>query len=202
MDDDTPQGDVDAPETGTETPPAEPSTPPVGEPAFPANTPVAEMTDAQAAAYWKEQSRKHEGRAKDNHAELEKLRRGQLSDQEQAVANARDEGRSEALREASLTIVAAKLEAAGVGVDDIADLDLSKFLTPDGEVDAAKVSATCERFAKRSRIPTGSADAGPQGDTPAEPSIDEQIAKATKEGDITTVIALNNQKLAMSAGLS
>ena len=151
MDDDTPQGDVDAPETGTETPPAEPSTPPVGEPAFPANTPVAEMTDAQAAAYWKEQSRKHEGRAKDNHAELEKLRRGQLSDQEQAVANARDEGRSEALREASLTIVAAKLEAAGVGVDDIADLDLSKFLTPDGEVDAAKVSATGERFAKRSR---------------------------------------------------
>ncbi len=34
------------------------------EPAYPANTPVAEMNDAQAAAYWKAQSRKHEQRVK------------------------------------------------------------------------------------------------------------------------------------------
>jgi len=199
---DQPEGIVDAPETPTVEPQEQvPPAPPVNDRGFPDATPVAEMTAEQQVAYWKHQARRHESTSKKNHEELETLRKQGMSDQERAVEEAREAGRNEANAAATVRVVAAELKAAGVPADDIADLDLSKFLTSEGEVDADKVSATGARFSQRARIPSGSIDAGPQGDTPPEPSLDQQIAAATQRGDTAAVIALNNQKLAAVAGI-
>lgn len=181
-------------------PPAEPPT--EDSDGYPAGTPVSEMSPEQAAAYWKAQARKHEGRAKDNHAELEKLRRDQMTEQERALTDAVDSARTEARREMVNEIVQARLEAAGVPADDIADLDLSKFVNQDLTVDADKVAATGARFKQRTPSVIGTADGGPQGGTPTPPSIDQQIAEAQQKGDAETLIRLNNLKLAELAGLA
>lgn len=72
-------------------------------PAFPANTPVAEMTVDQQAAYWKHQSRQHEGRvkafgdltpdaAREAIQERDKLKNEKLTADEKAVEAAKAEG--------------------------------------------------------------------------------------------------------------
>jgi hypothetical protein len=106
--------------------PAPPDAPPV-EPAtgFPADTPVAEMTVDQQAAYWKHQSRKHEERARSREdydavkakaAELDKLREQQMTEQEKAAAKAHEaglaEGHQRALTELSTKYTRAMLETA------------------------------------------------------------------------------------------
>ncbi|YCU50355.1 hypothetical protein ACRYGS_09580 [Mycobacteroides abscessus] len=76
---------------------------------FPADTPVAQMTDAQQAAYWKHYSREHEGKAKafttlgvtpeqiqqlqERNAELEKA---QLNASELALKEATDKAAADA----------------------------------------------------------------------------------------------------------
>lgn len=175
-----------------ETPPAQPPAPATG---YPENTPVAEMKPEEQAAYWKAQSRKHEGRATSASAELEKLRNAGLSEQEQAIEKARNEGRTEAAKEAAVEVAKAKLEAAGVPADKVGDLNLSSVLDDDGKIDPVKVAELAARH-KAAPAPTpGSADGGPQGDTPTTPDLDAQIAAAQKAGDVALVIALQNQKL-------
>jgi alanyl-tRNA synthetase len=94
--------------------PAPPDAPPV-EPAtgFPADTPVAEMTVDQQAAYWKHQSRKHEERARSREdydavkakaAELDKIREQQMSETEKAVTKAREEALAEGKRQAAAEV--------------------------------------------------------------------------------------------------
>jgi alanyl-tRNA synthetase len=96
-----------APPDPAPAPPAPPA-PPV-EPAtgYPTDTPVAEMTTEQQAAYWKHQSRKHEERARSREdydavkakaAELDKLREQQMSEQEKAAAKAHEAGLAEGRR--------------------------------------------------------------------------------------------------------
>jgi DNA-binding helix-hairpin-helix protein with protein kinase domain len=100
-------------------PPAEPAT------GFPADTPVAEMTTEQQAAYWKHQSRKHEERARSREdydavkakaAELDKIREQQMSEQEKAVNKAREEalaeGKRQAMTDLSTKYTRAMLETA------------------------------------------------------------------------------------------
>lgn len=91
----------------------EPNEPTVNEHGFPDATPVAEMTAAHQAAYWKHHARKHEARANSvpDPAELERLRAAdeelksrkaaELSDVErvQAEKTAADEARAAAERE-------------------------------------------------------------------------------------------------------
>jgi len=69
---------------------------------FPANTAVAEMSDRQAAAYWRNQSKVQQGRVPSDLAELQRkaaeldqLRASQRTDAEKAADEARDAGRSE-----------------------------------------------------------------------------------------------------------
>jgi hypothetical protein len=90
---------------------------------------------------WKALARKHEDRAKANSSaakELEQLRQASMSDLEKAVAIARQEARTEALRESGTRLVDAsvRLAAAGRGVDVDAlldGLDRNRFLTDEGE---------------------------------------------------------------------
>jgi len=154
----------------------------------------------QEATKWKALARKHEKQAKVNAAELDKLRKAGLSDQEKAVEDAREAARAEARTEFGAKLAAAELKAAGVPRDIVEDLDLSRFLDDQGEVDTDKVAAHAKKYADLTRPSHGSADGGPQGGTPAEKSLDDQIAAARKGGNIDLAISLNNQKLAALAG--
>lgn len=132
------------------------------EPDFPPNTPVAEMTDKQAAAYWKHQSRKHEARAgqradydeiKKKADEYDALAAASRTEQERAVETAKNEGaeaaRAEERSKAAVRVVDAEMRAAGaargVTTEQLAPLleplDRTKFLTDTGEVDMEKVTS-------------------------------------------------------------
>jgi hypothetical protein len=142
--------------------------PPPADPGFPTGTPVADMTVDQQAAYWKHQSRKHEDRSKafgdltpEALAELrEKAEKQEAfeyelsSEAEKRAADARREARAEADAEYRPRLVEAKFEALSAGRIEpeklatiLEPLDLSKFLTTDGTVDAAKVSAYVDGIA-------------------------------------------------------
>ena len=124
---------------------------------YPENTPVADMTVEQQAAYWKAQSRKHEARvkARDDYdeikakaAELDDYKRQQMTEQERAVEAAREAGRNEARAESANTLVEAEIRVATAGrlTDDqrtalLDGLDRARFLTDGGVVDNAKVQA-------------------------------------------------------------
>lgn len=101
------------------------------------------------AEKWQTLARKHEERAKSNSSaakELEQLRQQSMSDTEKAVAQARAEGRAEALAVASGRVAAAEIRAAATGRmsdDQIEALleatNLAVFIDDQGEVDRTKV---------------------------------------------------------------
>lgn len=132
---------------------------------FPADTPVAEMTDAQQAAYWKAQSRKHENRVKSmgdysdlksKASEYDKFLEESKTQAERDVEVARAEGRTEALKESTGRLVQAEFKAAAAGrLSDeqrdelLASLDTSKFVTADGEPDDERIRAFVAAIAPR-----------------------------------------------------
>lgn len=129
-----------------------------GNKGFPADTPVAEMTPDQQAAYWKDKARKHETRANERSdydtvkAELDRLKAESMSEQEKAVAAAKAEGektgRTAAAQEVGSKMVDAHISAAvtaGRMTQDQADtilegLDRTKYLTKDHDVDTEKLT--------------------------------------------------------------
>lgn len=142
---------------------------------FPADTPLAEMTPAQQAAYWKDKAQVHETRNKDllkitdgkygdelktELAELKKLKDQNLTESERAVEAAKAEARTSVLAEVGNKLAAAEFRAALAHVDGerreriIGRLNLPDFITEDGDVDTAKVRETAADLA-----PTGK-DAG------------------------------------------
>lgn len=134
-----------------------------GDKGYPDNTPVAEMTTAQQAAYWKAQSRKHEDRAKaradyddlkTKAAELDKLKQSQMSEQEKAVEAAKTDARKAALVEVGAKLVDAEIRAVSAGrlSDDqrtvlLDGLDRTRFLTAEGDVDTDKVKTFVDGIA-------------------------------------------------------
>jgi DNA-binding helix-hairpin-helix protein with protein kinase domain len=117
--------DTGAPPAPAPAPPAPPALPVEPATGFPADTPVAEMTVDQQAAYWKHQSRKHEERARSREdydavkakaAELDKIREQQMSETEKAVNKAREEalaeGKRQAMTDLSTKYTRAMLETA------------------------------------------------------------------------------------------
>lgn len=93
-----------------------------------------------------------EKQAKAATAELQKLRDASMNEQDKAVAAARAEGRTEALRDAGARLVDAEVRAAaaGRGVDTDAlleGLDRSKFLDAEGEPDRDAIVAFMDRLA-------------------------------------------------------
>jgi hypothetical protein len=168
----TPQGDTTTHESATSSSSSTNDTSSTSsDDGYPKDTPVAEMSVAQQAAYWKAMSRKHESRAKqlgtpdeikklrDDAAELDKLRHASMGEQEKAVAEARKAASDETARSYALRLVAAEFRAATAGrlereelAHTLEPLDLSKFLNDSGEVDVDKVSAYAQRIAPTEAI--------------------------------------------------
>ncbi|SIB01655.1 Uncharacterised protein [Mycobacteroides abscessus subsp. bolletii] len=130
---------------------------------FPADTPVAQMTDAQQAAYWKHYSREHEGKAKafttlgvtpeqiqqlqERNAELEKA---QMDAGELALKEATDKAAADARAATEADwkpkLLASQLKSAASQVlsgDQLTEwldsVDPDKFVGGNGEIDESKV---------------------------------------------------------------
>jgi hypothetical protein len=130
-----------------------------GDLGFPKETPIAQMTAEQQAAYWKHQARKHESRVnaigdveklRADSAELERIRREGMSDNDKALADARAEAdaaaRADERAKGTTKIFAATFRAAIAGRIEaekvsglIEPLNPQHFLTSEGEVDTDKV---------------------------------------------------------------
>lgn len=122
-----------------------------------------------------------EKRAKDAETELQKFREANQSEAEKALAAARKEGEAAARAASAPKLVAAEFKAAAAGrltaeqlAGFIEDLDLTKYLTEDGEVDTERVAKKVDLLApeKREQTPpfhggarkTASARAGSLGE--------------------------------------
>ena len=132
---------------------------------YPKDTPVAEMTPEQQAAYFRNSKDKWEGRfrnlvgdrsfddVKKDLEELAEIRKSQQTPAEQAIEAAREEGKAAAVAEANTraatAIFRASLEAQGHSEDDVEDLvanfNVANFVT-DGDVDTDKLAAFAKRF--------------------------------------------------------
>ncbi|MCM0622503.1 hypothetical protein [Nocardioides bruguierae] len=132
---------------------------------YPRGTPVVEMTEKQQAAYWRHQSQKHEGRYKSltgdrsfddvrkDLSELAEIRRAQMTPSEQAIAEAREQGKAEALalagNEAATAIFIAQLTLQGHSEDAAKALaenfNVTNFVK-DGRVDTDSLAAFAKRF--------------------------------------------------------
>jgi hypothetical protein len=113
------------------------------------------MTAKQQAAYWKAQARKHEDRVKgmsdydkykEAFDEYQRLLTASQTEQEKAVAEARRQGRTEALKETGGQLVEQWVRAAAAGrlaeesvTALLTGLDRSRFLHENGGVDTDKV---------------------------------------------------------------
>ena len=148
-------------------PPADPPADPPTDPGFPADTDPKDMEPRQQVAYWKHQARRNEAKARklgdvdpdqyaEDQAELEKLRRQNMSDREKELADAEARGREAATRDLGPKMVKAAFNAAIGDIDDaderqavqdtIGALDLAAFITDDGDVDAARVKTVAARI--------------------------------------------------------
>ena len=135
-----------------------------GEHGYPPNTPTSQMTAEQETAYWKHKARTHEDKWKqvinrnltpeqvlEMQQQLDDVNRERMSDHERAVADARKEAASQERAALMPQIVRASIaaelarKAPHITDEDLQArtefLDLTKFLTSKGEVDADKVSS-------------------------------------------------------------
>lgn len=132
---------------------------------FPKDTPTAEMSDKEQAAYWRHNARKHEGLWKgvagdrkledvqNDLNELAEIRRSQQTPAEQALATRFDEGKAAGLAaartETATTVFRTHLEAAGVSKEDaddlVANFNVANFVTDSG-VETTKISNFAKRF--------------------------------------------------------
>lgn len=111
-----------------------------------------ESTQENPADYWKRLKRETDNRNKRLTRELEQLRRESMSEQERAIAEARDSARSEVMQEVSGRLVDAEIRSAAanrpINVDVLVDsIDRSKFLDDEGNVDRDAVSSFLDQLA-------------------------------------------------------
>lgn len=113
------------------------------------------------AEKWKGLARKHESQAKANSGaakELEQLRQQSMTEQEKAVAKAREEGAAEARTQAAVGRAEDAIRFA-IGdrlpadeLDDLIDgLNLARFVKEDGSLDRDKVRKYVDRVAPAQR---------------------------------------------------
>jgi hypothetical protein len=136
--------------------------PQVNEHGFPDDTPLAEMTPEQQTAYWKHKARKHENTVKSLPKDFEQIKADaaafrksqQTPDQakEEELRNSiREEVRKDLLKQNAPKLVSAefkslvgdKLPAKTLNAF-LEDLDHTKFITDDGEVDTERVKTRVE----------------------------------------------------------
>lgn len=137
-----------------------------GDLGFPRDTPLAEMTEKQVAAYWRHYARTHEDRFKDlvgdrtpeqikaDMAELAEIRKQQQTPAERQLTEQFDKGKAEGVRsgrtEAATAIFRGALEAGGIEGQDLDDMvagfNVAAFVNDDG-IDTAKITNFAKRFA-------------------------------------------------------
>lgn len=146
---------------------------------YPAQTPVAEMTAPQQAAYWRDKARTHENRATEYRTavggktadevrtELDTLRREKMTADERAIEDAKRTERESVAREYGPRSVRTAFDLLLGDMpeqernEEIELLDLSKFLTSDGNVDTAKVRSHAAKIAPAAKgSGTGTRDFG------------------------------------------
>lgn len=129
---------------------------------YPEGKSIAEMSVAERAVYFEHKSRVEENRRKEllnttggkfgdalksDLEELARLRTERMTDSEKAVEQAKAATRAEVATEYATKLAAAEFKAALAHVDEerrgqiIEGVALDKFLTPDGDVDTAKVKS-------------------------------------------------------------
>lgn len=155
---------------------------------FPADTAIADMTDKEQAAYWKHHSRRHEATVnsqsdyaeqKAKAARLDALEAEKLTDQEKAVAAARKEGETSGVNRYLADAVSGRLEAlTGKTADELAVVlelvDVTKFTTADGTLDAAKLTSFAATLGTKA-----AADPDVPPSNPAKDALDRQRSSST-----------------------
>ncbi|AGL13870.1 hypothetical protein [Actinoplanes sp. N902-109] len=145
-----------------------------------------DVTDWKAEAEkWQAMARKSEDRAKSNAAaakELEKVRAASMTEQEKAVAEARQAATAEATRATAPRLVRAEFRAAAAGRVDpdaltayLEDVDLAKFIGDDGEPDIKAIEARIERLGGKR---TTDFDGGPRTSAPAPKDMNQMLRQA------------------------
>jgi hypothetical protein len=138
-----------------------------------------------------EESRKWEKRTKDNKTKADQFDELEAANHtETERANARAAAAEAKATAAAEKIAAARLEAALTGVVDqpadvVADLNIGKFLTDDGDVDADKVAALKAKYAgfAPTRDPRAPAVNPAQGAGGKAPTLGDLVKEAEKSGD-------------------
>ncbi|GAA3537215.1 hypothetical protein GCM10022419_016330 [Nonomuraea rosea] len=153
------------------------------------------------AKKWQHFSKKHEANWKKASEELDRLNQANMTDAERAIADAKEQGRLEALASVTAERVQDKLEAAAAkaGVDLaplLSHIDISKFAAEDGGVNQTAigdfVTQLSAQFAgpKEPRFAQG-LGIGPQSDQRAPGQLTRadlkrmsarEIAQAKKDG--------------------
>lgn len=145
-------------------------TPAAAAPAATATTdPPADSTDTDEkdwkaeADKWQALARKHEDRSKANAGaakELADLRKSAMTEQEKAVAEAEERGKTTARTESSKRLARAEFRAEAAGVVDKKALDgfleyadLTKFVGEDGEPDSKAITAAVKKIAGAEQVP-------------------------------------------------
>jgi hypothetical protein len=110
-----------------------------------------------------------------------------MTDNERAIAEAKQAGKAEAVREAGLRVAEAEFRALAAGklADPMAALellDLSKFVSDEGEVDKAALTGMVDRLVKQVVASAAKIPAGPQGDEPDGGDFLRQALKRTRGG--------------------
>lgn len=138
---------------------------------FPAKTPIAEMTDKQQSAYWRNESKKQQRIAESradydqNKADAEAYRAHKAEQQtpsEKAINDAKLEAKKEVAGDAAVQSLRAILSSRGKDDAELNDLlefvSADRFVTTDGKVDHQKVTTYADKLA-----PTGSQGGGGGG---------------------------------------
>jgi hypothetical protein len=111
--------------------------------------------------------------------DLDKLKRQGMTEAEQAIAAAREEGKAEAMRAQGLKVAAAEFRALAAGrfADPAAAaqaLDLARYVGDDGEVDSAELAKAVDALA---------AATAPNGTPPARVPAGPRTPAGAEEGD-------------------
>jgi hypothetical protein len=113
---------------------------------------------------WKSLSRKNETRFKETSTELDQLRQSQMTDSEKAIEEARAAGRNAALSEVGTRLAEAELRAlaasSGVDLPSADFLNMSRFVSSDGQVNADALSEFVSSLPKRDAPPAFRQDIG------------------------------------------
>lgn len=132
---------------------------------FPKDTPIAEMDATQQAAYWRNESKKHQGRydnltggrsfdeVRKDLDSFQQIQKDQLTPADKALVERYEAGKADALNESSnkaaIAIFRASLEAQGHSTTDVDDLvanfNVANFVK-DGDVDTSSLATFAKRF--------------------------------------------------------